>query len=107
MLEYNDLENSKKIINSIKITGDFFLYPEESLEYLEAQLKGTILDRDMLKEKMDKCLKNSEAFGFDTESMVAAILGCVDGQLNWIKLNNQTKTKAEQKRYPHIKLYID
>jgi lipoate---protein ligase len=77
LLEYNDQEDSKKIINSIKITGDFFLYPEESLEYLEAQLIGTILDRDMLKEKMDKCLKNSEAFGFDTESMVAAILGCV------------------------------
>ncbi|CAN5336455.1 hypothetical protein BH18THE2_BH18THE2_33600 [soil metagenome] len=77
LLEYKDQEDSKKIINSIKITGDFFLYPEESLEYLEAQLKGTILDKDMLKEKIDKCLKNSEAFGFDTESMVAAILGCV------------------------------
>jgi hypothetical protein len=31
----------------------------------------------MLKEKIDICLKDSEAFGFDTESMVAAILGCV------------------------------
>lgn len=77
LLEYDDQEDSKKIINSIKITGDFFLYPEESLEYLEAQLIGTIMDREMLKEKMDKCLKDSEAFGFDTESMVAAILGCV------------------------------
>ena len=82
LLKYNDQEDSKKIINSIKITGDFFLYPEESLEYLEAQLKGTLLDRYKLKEKIDKCLENSEAFGFDTESMVAAILGCVDGQLN-------------------------
>ena len=82
LLEYNDQEDSKKIINSIKITGDFFLYPEESLEDLEAQLKGTLLDRYKLKEKIDKCLENSEAFGFDTESMVAAILGCVDGQLN-------------------------
>jgi lipoate---protein ligase len=82
LLEYNDQEDSKKIINSIKITGDFFLYPEESLEDLEAQLKGTLLDRHKLKEKIDKCLENSEAFGFDTASMVAAILGCVDGQLN-------------------------
>ena len=82
LLEYNDQEGGKKIINSIKITGDFFLYPEESLEDLEAQLKGTLLDRYKLKEKIDKCLENSEAFGFDTESMVAAILGCVDGQLN-------------------------
>jgi len=76
LLEYNDQEASKKVINSIKITGDFFLYPEESLEDLEAQLKGTLLDRYKLKEKIDKCLENSEAFGFDTESMVAAILGC-------------------------------
>ena len=82
LLKYNDQEDSKKIINSIKITGDFFLYPEESLEDLEAQLKGTLLDKYKLKEKIDKCLENSEAFGFDTESMVAAILGCVDGQLN-------------------------
>jgi lipoate---protein ligase len=82
LLKYNDQEDSKKIINSIKITGDFFLYPEESLDDLEAQLKGTLLDRYKLKEKIDKCLENSEAFGFDTESMVAAILGCVDGQLN-------------------------
>ena len=82
LLEYNDQEDSKKIINSIKITGDFFLYPEESLEDLEAQLKGTLLDRYKLKEKIDKCLENSEAFGFDSESMVTAILGCVDGQLN-------------------------
>jgi lipoate---protein ligase len=78
LLEYNDNEeDSKKIINSIKITGDFFLYPEESLEYLEAQLKGTILDRYKLKEKIDRCLAKSEAFGFDTESMVDAIVGCV------------------------------
>jgi lipoate-protein ligase A len=77
LLDYNDQQDSKEIINSIKITGDFFLYPEESLEYLEDQLKGTILDKVKLKEKIDKCLKNSEAFGFDSESMVAAILGCV------------------------------
>jgi lipoate---protein ligase len=78
LLDYNDQQDSKEIINSIKITGDFFLYPEESLEYLEDQLKGTVLDKVKLKEKIDKCLKNSEAFGFDSESMVAAILGCVD-----------------------------
>ena len=33
-----------KIINSIKITGDFFLYPEESLETLEVNLIGTKLE---------------------------------------------------------------
>jgi lipoate-protein ligase A len=76
-LEYEEDEENNKIINSVRITGDFFLYPEESLEDLEAQLKGTRLDKDELKIKIDKCLSDSEAFGFDSESVSDAILGCL------------------------------
>ena len=65
-----------KIINSITITGDFFLYPEESLDKLEASLIGTKLGKDAIKQKIEKCLNGSEAFGFDSESMTDAILGC-------------------------------
>lgn len=76
-MEYEEDEENNKIINSVRITGDFFLYPEESLEDLEAQLKGTRLDKDELKIKIDKCLSDSEAFGFDSESVSDAILGCL------------------------------
>jgi lipoate---protein ligase len=76
-LEYAEDEENNKIINSVRITGDFFLYPEESLDDLEAQLKGTRLDKDELKKKIDKCLSDSEAFGFDSESVSDAILGCL------------------------------
>jgi hypothetical protein len=76
-LEYEEDEENNKTINSVRITGDFFLYPEESLEGLEAQLKGTRLDKDELKIKIDKCLSDSEAFGFDSESVSDAILGCL------------------------------
>jgi lipoate---protein ligase len=76
-LEYEEDEENNKTINSVRITGDFFLYPEESLEDLEAQLKGTRLDKDELKIKIDKCLSDSEAFGFDSESVSDAILGCL------------------------------
>jgi len=37
-------------ISSIRITGDFFVYPEESLDELEAALTGTKLE-DMLSGK--------------------------------------------------------
>ena len=37
-LEYDE---DSKIINSITITGDFFLYPEETLDELEVNLIGT------------------------------------------------------------------
>ncbi len=73
-LEYDELS---KIINSIIITGDFFLYPEETLDALEANLIGIKLEKDCIEQKVEKCLSGSEAFGFDSESMTYAILGCL------------------------------
>ena len=81
-LEYNDQDDSKKIINSIKITGDFFLYPEESLDALEVNLIGTKLEKYTIEQKVKKCLSSSEAFGFDSESMTDAILGCLNPEKN-------------------------
>jgi lipoate---protein ligase len=73
MLEYDEAENT---INQITIAGDFFLYPEEALETLEASLIGIRLDRETLKQEIDNCLKNSEVYGFDSTSLTEAILGC-------------------------------
>jgi hypothetical protein len=73
MLEYDEAENT---INGITIAGDFFLYPEEALEILEAGLIGTKLDRETLKQEIDNCLKNYEVYGFDSTSLTEAILGC-------------------------------
>jgi lipoate---protein ligase len=73
-LEYDEISN---IINSITITGDFFLYPEEMLDKLEVSLIGTKVEKDDIKRKIEKCLNNSEAFGFDAESLTDAILGCL------------------------------
>ena len=78
-LEYDEHSNT---INSITITGDFFLYPEESLDKLEASLIGTKLGKDTIKQKIEKSLNDSEAFGFDSESMTDAILGCLKQEQN-------------------------
>ncbi len=73
-LEYDE---HSKTIDSITITGDFFLYPEESLDTLEVGLIGAKLEKDSISQKVEKCLSGSEAFGFDLESMTDAILGCL------------------------------
>ena len=73
MLEYDETDNT---IISITIAGDFFLYPEEALETLEADLIGTKLERDALKKKIDYGLKDSEAYGFDSAALTQAILDC-------------------------------
>ena len=77
LLEYEEDKENNRIINSLRITGDFFLYPEESLDVIEMQLIGTPLHRDELKRRIDKCLNFSEAFGFDSESLSNAIMGCL------------------------------
>jgi hypothetical protein len=50
------------------------------LDKLEASLIGTKLGKDAIKQKIEKCLNGSEAFGFDSESMTDAILGCFKGE---------------------------
>jgi hypothetical protein len=74
-LEFDD---TTKTISSITITGDFFIYPEEKLDELELNLIGTELQRDAIMNKIEKCLVGSEPFGFDSQSMTDAILGCLD-----------------------------
>lgn len=84
-LEYTD----SKIISSIRITGDFFLYPEETLDQIEASLIGTKMDRNSIKETIEKCLNHCEAFGFDSESLTEAIIGCLNSDGD----GNKQKTK--------------
>ena len=73
MLEYYEIENT---ISSITISGDFFLYPEEALEILEANLVGKRLEKETLKQEIDNFLKDIEVYGFNSTSLTEAIVGC-------------------------------
>ena len=63
-----------QLIHSIKITGDFFVHPEEAIEQLEQGLCGVKLEKEDLKNKIQLVLKNSEFFGFEIDSLVDVIL---------------------------------
>jgi hypothetical protein len=75
VLEYTTTAQDCSIF-SIRITGDFFVYPEESLDKLEASLVGTILERYDVRQKIEQWLQGSQAFGFDSDSLTEAIIGC-------------------------------
>lgn len=64
-------------IQSIFITGDFFLYPERTLERIENNLIGVIATEDNIQKSVAQSLVGSQPFGFDTKSLTAAILLCV------------------------------
>ncbi len=76
-------KQESQVIHSIKITGDFFIHPEEVIEELEQELCGIKLEREELKKKIQQVLKNSEFFGFEIDSLVDVIL-CTKGDENKI-----------------------
>jgi len=47
------------------------------LDQLEGSLIGTKIDRYSIMETIEKALQKCEAFGFDSESLTDAILGCL------------------------------
>ena len=52
-LDYDEKDNS---INEINIMGDFFAYPEESIESMENELKNTILEKESLIKKINSII---------------------------------------------------
>ncbi len=71
-----DLEY-ESVIRSIKIHGDFFLYPEDGIEKLQEKLVGTGIDRQKIKERIDQIVNELglEPFGFTSEELAEAIIG--------------------------------
>lgn len=75
-----DITYDDKIVD-IKIHGDFFLYPEDSLEKLQSQLVNTKIDKQAIKDCIDSILTKEkiEPFGFTSEQLAEAIIGaCKD-----------------------------
>lgn len=73
------LEDNRGKITSIKITGDFFMYPEENVEKLETTLIGCDLDKEKLAAKINEFLTMTPTtfFGLDVESLVSTIINAV------------------------------
>ena len=74
-----DFDPDNKLITTVKITGDFFMHPEETLEGLEEMLRNTKLDRTTLYHLIDGYLRKHtvEVYGFTPDFLVDTILGCI------------------------------
>jgi len=74
-LDYDEKDNS---INEINIMGDFFAYPEESIESMENELKNTIFEKESLIKKINSIINeyNIEFIGLHAEGLAEGILMC-------------------------------
>ena len=75
-LEYDENNNT---IYSVKITGDFFAYPEEAIETLENSLKNTEIKKEIVLKKINSLISsnNIEFIGLNAEGITEAIMRCL------------------------------
>lgn len=66
--------DADQFINEVKITGDFFMYPEDGVERLEEAVKGMPLDKEKLTRILENASQDMELFGLDPESIAHTIL---------------------------------
>lgn len=75
-LEYDE---NNSTISSIKIMGDFFVYPEEAIEILENELKKIKLEKVALIKKISSVVlvNNIEFIGLNAEGLAEGIMRCL------------------------------
>ena len=61
-------------INSIKITGDFFLHPEEKIFELEEILTGCQITESLISQRLTKFFKNATLIGASPQDFLNIIL---------------------------------
>lgn len=73
------LEHDGKRVCSVKIAGDFFMHPEESISLLEHGLKGTPLDESSLQERASSIVRENsiQLFGFAPADLAKAVMRAV------------------------------
>jgi len=77
-----EIQNDK--ISGLKIMGDFFIHPEETIFSIENSLKGspTDISEQAMLEKINSAAKraNAEFFGVDAESIAFAVFRAINGE---------------------------
>jgi len=68
-------EDRPSLIQTIRITGDFFMHPEEAIEDLEQLLTGAPLDEVALHARVQTFFDGDvQVVGADVDDVVAALL---------------------------------
>ena len=74
-----DYDTKSNKINKLKITGDFFVYPEEGIEIIENEMENTIIDRDIIYNKIEKIINTNliQLIGLNSDGITKGIMMCI------------------------------
>jgi lipoate-protein ligase A len=73
-----EFDEKNFVIQDIRITGDFFIYPEEAVEVIESNLRNTVMEQRQLQEKISSIISryHIEFIGLNVEGLTKGILMC-------------------------------
>lgn len=75
-----EAELESGVLSNVRITGDFFMVPEDSLPKLERRLNGVRLDRDSVLRAVEEFYGSGvETPMLGKEDIVKAVLGVSNG----------------------------
>ncbi len=71
-----DFDPKEKLIEAVRVTGDFFIHPEDSIRMVENRLMGLPLDPKFIAGSLTGFLAENEiqVFGFAPADLAHAIL---------------------------------
>lgn len=75
-----ELTHNEDTITAMKITGDFFIYPEEAIEKIEDTLRNAPLDKIIIAEKLKKVYEKEDITtpGIKIDDWVTVIFLAID-----------------------------
>ena len=71
------IQSEGGVIQEVRITGDFFVHPEDAVEEMESALRGARVTavRGKLKERVER--GEITTIGFKLDDLISMIEGCV------------------------------
>lgn len=71
-----EAEIEKEKLKNLKITGDFFMHPEESIELIESSVKGKILKREEIEKSIREVIRKNkiQLLGISEKDFVDALM---------------------------------
>ncbi|HDD33830.1 MAG TPA: lipoate--protein ligase family protein [Thermofilaceae archaeon] len=67
------VDEESRVIKDVRLTGDFFMYPEDALWSLESSLRGVPLDLNIVSRIVREQLKSVVLVGSTTQDFLEAI----------------------------------
>jgi lipoate-protein ligase A len=73
-----EFDEKNNVIRDIRITGDFFAYPEEAIELMEKKLRNTVMEKEQLQKNISSIIAqyHIQFIGVNAEGLTQGILMC-------------------------------